>query len=329
MNEYRDYDILYPNLITEILEYFWCDVNLDNKKVVDFCRFCTHNPNPATVVIQPEIIVKICDRLVQLNTMSCLRRGGVMGFENCYCFVWKKPREKWEETKHIYNFYFSSLVYGFEYIYRHYRDKVLPIVAEKSGDKSMGTVFRCLNGLVTARHCIEGHDSYMIKGYTAQQLQTAPIFVSKNPAIDIAYIYTGEPSEVYCDAPKVLDEVLVMGYPRVALFLDFLTAEKATISTMVKARMTPSRGSIAATAKTIWTGEQDLMLITAKIKGGNSGGPIINNRGCVVGVAFADPSAEGLYDEIGYGVGMPIQVLNDIIAEGRTMSVNFIDWNEE
>ncbi|MBQ8760917.1 MAG: trypsin-like peptidase domain-containing protein, partial [Bacteroidales bacterium] len=150
-----------------------------------------------------------------------------------------------------------------------------------------------------------------------------------NPAIDIAYIYTGEPSEVYRDTPEVLDDVLVMGYPRVALFLNFLTAEMATISTMVKARMTPSRGSIAATAKTIWTGEQDLLLITAKIKGGNSGGPIINNRGCVVGVAFADPSAKGLYDEIGYGVGMPIQVLEDIIAKRQTMSVNFIDWKEE
>ena len=93
--------------------------------------------------------------------------------------------------------------------------------------------------------------------------------------------------------------------------------------------MTPSRGSVAATAKTIWTGERDLMLITAKIKGGNSGGPIINNRGCVVGVAFADPSAEGLYDEIGYGVGMPIQVLDDILAERQTTTVNFIDWTEE
>lgn len=73
MNEYRDYDILYPDLIIEILEYFWCDANLNNKKVVDFCRFCSYNPNPTTTVVQPEIIVKICDKLVQLNTMSCLR----------------------------------------------------------------------------------------------------------------------------------------------------------------------------------------------------------------------------------------------------------------
>jgi hypothetical protein len=261
--------------------------------------------------------------------MTWIQRAGIYGTKSIYHTNWPYSTQRLNERRQYYISYFNSIVYGFEYIYRHYRDKVLPIVAEKNGDKSMGTVFRSLNGLVTARHCIEGHDSYMIKGYTAQQLQSAPILVSENPAIDIAYIHTGEPSEVYCDAPKVLDEVLVMGYPRVALFLNFLTAEKATISTMVNARMTPSRGSIAATAKTIWTGEQDLLLITAKIKGGNSGGPIINNRGCVVGVAFADPSAEGLYDEIGYGVGMPIQVLKDIIAEGRTMSVNFIDWNEE
>ena len=71
------------------------------------------------------------------------------------------------------------------------------------------------------------------------------------------------------------------------------------------------------------------MLITAKIKGGNSGGPIINNKGCVVGVAFGEPIYEGSYDDVGYGVGMPIQVLNDIISEGIMETVNFIDWKEE
>lgn len=323
MNIYRNYDKLYPELIVDIIDYFTLDKNINNKSIQEFC-LNYKTSNQSNDYIQPEVVAKICDKLVEYNIVSCIYRNGLMSLENKYATTKKiDNRERYK-----LNFLLSSIVYGFEYIYRHYKDKVLPIVAEKEGDKFMGTVFRCSNGLVTARHCIEGHDSYMIKGYTAQQLQSAPIFVSENPAIDIAYIHTDEPLEVYCDTPKVLDEVLVMGYPKVAAFLNFLTAEKATISTMVKARMTPSRGSIAAMAKTIWTGEQNLMLITAKIKGGNSGGPIISNRGCVVGVAFADPSAEGSYDEIGYGVGMPIQVLNDIIAEGRTMSVNFIDWNE-
>lgn len=323
MNIYRDYDKLYPELIVDIINYFSLDKNINNKSIQEFCLKNSKSVQ-SNDCIQPEVVAKICDKLVDYNIMSCICRNGLMSLDNKYATA----KQIDNSERHKQNFLLSSIVYGFEYIYRHYKDKVLPIVAEKDGNKSMGTVFRCHNGLVTARHCIEDHDSYMIKGYTAQQLQSAPIYVSSNPAIDIAYIHTGESSDVYCDEPNVLDEVLVMGYPKVASFLEFLTAEKATISTMVKARMTPSKGTIAATAKTIWTGEQDLMLITAKIKGGNSGGPIINNRGCVVGVAFADPSAEGLYDEIGYGVGMPIKVLNDILAEGQTTTVNFIDWNE-
>lgn len=324
MEQLFEYYKKYPELILDILEYFWLDADLNKKNIIEFC---SHNRYGE--VFQPDIVLRICDKLAENRVMSLIFRGGTLEGKTSYSFVWRKGKEKWEESKYAFLHHYNSMVYGFEYIYHYFSDKVIPIVAYKGGDCSMGTVFKFHNGLITARHCIEEHDSYMIKGYTAQQLQSAPIFVSENPAIDIAYIHTGEPSEVYCDSPNVLDEVLVMGYPRVALFLNFLTAEKATISTMVKARMTPSRGSIAATAKTIWTGEQDLLLITAKIKGGNSGGPIINNRGCVVGVAFADPSAEGLYDEIGYGVGMPIQVLNDIIREGITTNVNFIDWNEE
>lgn len=324
MEQLFDYYRKYPELILDILEYFWLDADFNNKNIIGFCSHNRYNE-----VFQPDIVLKICDKLAENRVMSLNFRGGALEGKTSYSFVWRKGKEKWDKSKYTLLHHYNSMVYGFEYIYHYFSDKVIPIVAYKGGDRSMGTVFKFHNGLITARHCIEEHDSYMIKGYTAQQLQSAPIFVSKNPAIDIAYIHTGEPSEEYCDDPKVLDEVLVMGYPRVALFLNFLTAEKATISTMVKARMTPSRGSIAATAKTIWTGEQDLLLITAKIKGGNSGGPIINNRGCVVGVAFADPSAEGLYDEIGYGVGMPIQVLDDIIREGITTTVNFIDWNEE
>lgn len=325
---FTDYYKKYPDLILSILEYFWFDADFNSKTIFGFCSNNKYNEG-SKISIQPNVVLKICDILADNSILSLNFRGGAMDGKTSYSFVWRNGKDEWNKSKNTLLHYYNSLVFGFEYIYRHYKDKVLPIVAEKDGNKSMGTVFRCLDGLVTARHCIEDHDSYMIRGYTAHQLQSSPIYVSSNPAIDIAYIHTGEPSDVYCDEANVLDEVLVMGYPRVALFLDFLTTEKANISTMIKARMTPSRGSVAAAAKTIWTGEQDLMLITAKIKGGNSGGPIINNRGCVVGVAFADPSAEGLYDEMGYGVGMPIQVLNKILAERQTTTVNFIDWTEE
>lgn len=325
MEQLFEYYKKYPELILDILEYFWFDADFNNKNIIGFCSHNRYNE-----VFQPDIVLKICDKLAENRVMSLNFRGGALEGKTSYSFVWRNGREEWDKSKYTLLHHYNSIVYGFEYIYHYFSDKVIPIVAYKGGDCSMGTVFKFHNGLITARHCIEEHDSYSIKGYNAESLNVSKIYVSSNENIDIAYIETGEHIDIYCDNPNVLDDILVMGYPKVPKFLDFLTAEKATISTMAQMRMTPSKGSIAAMAEEIYTyRETRLMLITAKIRGGNSGGPIINNKGCVVGVAFGEPKAEGSYDDVGYGVGMPIQVLDDIIREGITTTVNFIDWNEE
>ena len=67
------------------------------------------------------------------------------------------------------------------------------------------------------------------------------------------------------------------------------------------------------------------MLVTARIRGGNSGGPIINSNGQVVGVAFSEPMSEGNYDDMGYGVAYPIDVLGQLLDNCQVMQVNFVD----
>ncbi len=265
------------------------------------------------------------------NILSLNRRGGALGGDTCYSFVWRGSKEDWEKSKLYHNHICSSLVYGFDYIYRYYSDKVIPIIAYSSnGNQSMGSAFRFHNGIVTARHCIEDGNQFAIKGFSEKQLENSKVFVSTNSAIDIAYIHTGEPSPTHFESPNILDEVLVMGFPKIPLFLDFLTAEKCAISSMAPLRMTPTKGAITAIAPNIYTyRDTDLILITARIKGGNSGGPIINKRGCVVGVAFSQPYSEGDgYDDLGYGIGMPITVLNKIINENNIVSPQFIDWRD-
>lgn len=95
--------------------------------------------------------------------------------------------------------------------------------------------------------------------------------------------------------------------------------------------MTPTLGVITAIASNIYTSrETDLLLITARIKGGNSGGPIINRQGCVVGVAFSEPFAEGEgYDDLGYGVGVPISVINSLIENENKILPRFTDWTDQ
>lgn len=327
MKLFYDYDIKYPDLMISLLEYFWLEGDINKKTIIDFCANSKYNIGRKG--LYPQIILKICDILMDNNILSLNRRGGVLGGDTCYSFVWRDTKEKWNNYKWKYNHICSSLVYGFEYIYRYYTDKVLPIIAyTKDGNQAMGSAFKFHNGIVTARHCIEDGIEFAIKGFSKQQLEYGKVYVSQNPAIDIAYIDIGLESHTHCDTPKILEDVLVMGFPKIPLFLDFLTAEKAAISSVAKLRMTPTKGAITAIAPNIYTyKDTELLLITARIRGGNSGGPIINKRGCIVGVAFSQPHSEGdIYDDLGYGIGMPIQVLGNIISDQNYIKPNFRDW---
>ena len=181
----------------------------------------------------------------------------------------------------------------------------------------MGTCFRFADGIVTAKHCLEDLQEASITGYDSEFLNKCNIYVSDNKNVDLAYIETKEQitnMEAICDA-KVLDEVLVLGYPKIPTFTDFLTAELATVSSKSNVRLTPTKGSVAAYGNQ-YTSAIKAMLITAKIRGGNIGGPVINSAGYVVGVACQSPyygKSTGDYDDLGYAIAIPIKYLVDII----------------
>lgn len=329
MKEFDDYDVKYPFLVMDIMDYF--DIsngNIKEKSVLNFCEQYAKNHGIEMSEMQPSIIVKICDRLYSHDQLSLVSRNGIDGYGNNYLFV-MRDKKQWNLLREYMVSYYNSLVYGFEYIYRIYKKIVLPLIAYNGDEPHIGTCFRWQEGIVTARHCLTDGDRIAIKGYSADILSNAKIYVSKNPNIDVAYILTNEETKIFSDEAHVLDEVLVMGYPVIPRFFDFCTAEKAMIST-ISDRMTPSRGCITAIANEMFTQSiTKLMLITAKIRGGNSGGPVINKYGCVVGVSFSDAIGEGaIYDDLGYGIACPISVLDGIIKEQEVLNVSFTDFPE-
>lgn len=300
----------------EIIEYF--NINSGTIKDKSIQNFCDLHKQNGEIVYQPEVISKICQQLHKKNIMSVVSSGSALGLKDNYAIVINK--HDWEKNYSQKRNYFNSIVYGFEYIYNFYKEMVVPLVWKKNEkDYSAGTGFKLFGGIVTAKHCITCPKNLSIKGYSANELRNSKIYVSDNDDLDIAFIDVGreEAKGVFVDNGKVLQDVLVMGYPKIPTFTNFLTAEKATISSKAEARLTPTKGAIAAFGEN-YLSKAELMLITAKIRGGNSGGPIINEEGSIVGVACQKPdysSNNGDYDDLGYGIAIPIKYVSDIIEK--------------
>lgn len=323
MEEFRDYDIRFPELIYDIVDYFRIGNRVKEptqKSVIDYCinsRFNT--PAPDKEIIQPDTVHRICELLAEKRILNCTRVGtGIEGLNSNYLFLPQDEDVFLQKHQALVN-RLNCLVYGFRYIYSTYREYVLPVIVKKNGDVSMGTCFRFHTGILTAKHCLDV-DEVFIPGFSPEQLRNCPVLTSEKEDIDLAYIELNQPSILVPGDAHVLDEVLVMGYPKIPQFFDFCAAERATISSI------PTRGAVASIAdQYLSKSVGQLMLVTARIRGGNSGGPIIDSNGAVVGVAFSEPMSKGDYDEMGYGIAYPIEVFYGMLKNPLSMKVTFVD----
>lgn len=322
MEEFRDYDIRFPELVYDIVNYFREGNRVKEpmkKSILDYCSSSRFNTTAhGREIIQPDVVHRICEILTQKRVLLCTRVGGMESLTANYLFL--PANEENFLQKHPATVYrLNCTVYGFRYIYSTYREHVLPIVVKKNGVISVGTCFRFHSGILTAKHCLDV-DEVCIPGFASEQLQNCKVLISDKEDIDMAYIELNQPQLLLVAGnANVLDDVLVMGYPKIPQFFAFCAAERATISSI------PTRGAIASLAdQYLSSNAGPLMLVTARIRGGNSGGPIIDSNGAVVGVAFSEPMSEGNYDEMGYGVAYPIEVFYQILKNPSLMKVNFV-----
>lgn len=316
---FQGYDLMFDDLVYDIVNYFIPNLqggNHLNKSVLSYCEQSRFNPikgnRGENCIIQPGPIFRICENLVHANLMSVIRQNGEF---SCYHFV---PSKDFYTHKEAFSFMLNCRAFGLTYVYKQYRDRVLPIVVYKGEKQYVGTCFKYDNGILTAKHCIEG-DAVSIPGFEFDRLLSSSVLISKNKELDVAFIYTGETKLSFKAEPKVLDDVIVMGYPNIPMFMDFCSVDKATISAVV------SRGEVSALADQYITHNVgNLLLVTARIRGGNSGGPLINSNGEIVGMAFCEPSGEGNYDDMGYGVAYPISVVESVFSDYEEIKLNFI-----
>ena len=77
--------------------------------------------------------------------------------------------------------------------------------------------------------------------------------------------------------------------------------------------------------------KMEYMLINARVKGGNSGGPVINSYGQVVGTVIQIPfdniggAEKGRYDIMGYGMCLPSKYTDDLC---QNIEVHQVEVND-
>lgn len=271
----------------------------------------------------------ILQRMADLNILTLVRPGSWMGYDTSYLC------ELTDEQKCGIQSTLDYTVYGFPVIYEELRHSVVPIIHFCGAQERIGSSFlRTRHTLLTAAHCIDKAAGVSIRGVTATQFERATIAIHKNRNLDLAAVRFIEPilpeiKEVELGNAEVLDEVLVLGYPNVPGFTDLLAAERAAIS----ARITGTVGAIASSATEIFA-KTSLFLITVRVRGGFSGGPVINSNGLAVGLVSRTPeSGDGEaarimaeYDNLGYGVAIPTEEIIAFLSACNKKDTEVVDF---
>ena len=177
---FDDKDKKYPDLVMKILDYFEISNKtygtINDKSVFQFCSIFSGDNKE--VIYQPSIVNRICKRLCECGQLERIGGYGRSGLQDNYLYIIRDKDYYYREKTRL-KYYFNCMVYGFEYIYEMYRNLVVPLVWEKdNGDYAVGTGFKYLNGIVTAKHCLEDVSNLQIRGYSAKDLSKSSIYIS-------------------------------------------------------------------------------------------------------------------------------------------------------
>lgn len=213
---------------------------------------------------------------------------------------------------------YEYIAFGFPYIRQTFEKSVVALEVTKTNeDKDIGSGFLLSSrAILTCRHCIEGMQEVLIHGAEADGKNIKSIIVPNDPRLDLALItFNADPIPGalgfrLVEKYKLLGEVMTMGYPPIPGFTNILISETAQITGQLKS----SVGQVVGSEKS-YLDQHEYILITARVKGGNSGGPVINEEGMVVAIVTHIPSLEeGKADSLGFGAALPVKAMVDFLG---------------
>lgn len=216
---------------------------------------------------------------------------------------------------------YEFVAFGFRKVIKHFANSVIRLLISDSGKEHIATGFLIDDDkIITAAHCLPEGSTIKLEGWDAAKspllrivtigaYKTDKPFVLEGSNVDIALLEFE--SDPFPDKPKfklwadsVLDKVLVLGYPPLYGFSSGLIASSGEI---ISKEVSTARN-------------QPLIIFSASVKRGYSGGPVINRYGKVVGIVTnLLPSEVKDIGRLGYGLATPAQLIFDLInlAKGR------------
>ena len=295
---------------TELLRFF--NIRQEDKKytpksIDDYMEYVKSNFGKE---INATKVSSICKKLENEGLLFDIGKKGRLPFFNqLYMNL------QFDERIAIYGGY-DFLYYGFSAIRDAFKNSILPINVQKSNkDLDIGTcIIQEKNLILTAKHCVDGMKNIEIR-HNGNIIKANKFFMPKNDKYDFAWIETEDDLNVKTlmwDNGNILDDVLTLGYPPISGFDSLQFAETGTISSVIKA----SAGEIVAEGES-YLDRGDYFLINARVKGGNSGGPVINKYGYCVGMLTQIPFDNvdpNRIDIMGFGVAIQTKFIHKVMS---------------
>ncbi|NII27747.1 PDZ domain-containing protein [Pseudoflavitalea sp. X16] len=158
--------------------------------------------------------------------------------------------------------------------------------------------------IVTNNHVVDGADEINVTLYNKKTFKAK--LLASDPSSDLAVIKIeakGLPFLIYgnSDEVKVGQWVLAVGYP-------------LTLETTVTAGIVSAKGrTLDINARQSRTPVESFIQTDAAVNPGNSGGPLINTDGKLIGINSAIASPTGAY--AGYSFTIPVNIVKKIVAD--------------
>ncbi len=212
--------------------------------------------------------------------------------------------------------------YEEEEISNYDENKVTPIYEEFAfAPNGHGSGFIVGEGkyVITNHHVIEGAKKIAVRNGTGKVTNASVAAFSKDYDLAILELASPYPKNFSIDSksfeiPKAGDDVISIGYPGIGI-----TFEQPTIT----------QGIISK----VFDDEMGIFLTTAAINSGNSGGPLFNLNGKLVGVSFAALDKKKWLDEMGQiptdmGYAIKSNMIKKVFEHKESVPVNSAKFNK-